>query len=227
MRAFLKTLGLAALFAAPLIGSALPASAQNSPFAIGANIGTPGVGAELQFQVAPSLVVRGDFDWLSFHHDDTWSDVPYRGRLKSTTGGAFVDWHPGKTSFLVSGGGYFGDRRIDLKSRINGDVDIGGLTFTESQVGQLQGRAKLSDAEPFVGLGWDNTFTGDHAWGFRAIAGVSFSDAPKVRLQSVGGTLSDNPVLLAALQQEEADVSHDARHWKYYPVVQIGVTHRF
>jgi hypothetical protein len=227
MRVLMKTLGLAALAASLLLGAALPAAAQTSPFAVGANIGTPGVGAEIQFQVAPSLVIRGDADWLSFHRNDTWSDVPYRGRLKSTTAGVFADWHPGQSSFVVSGGGYFGKRRIRLRSRNTGDVVVGGLTFTPEQIGQIEGRAKLSDAEPFVGVGWDNTFTGGHAWGFRALAGVSFSSSPKVRLSSVGGTFSNDPVVLAALQREEEDVRHDARHWKYYPVLQLGVTRRF
>jgi hypothetical protein len=222
-----RFLNLFAIAAAISLATAGAAAAATSPVAVGANLGTTGLGAEVQFQVAPGVVVRGDADWLSVHHNEDYSGVDYRGTAKAATGGVFLDWHPGNSGFLVSGGGYFGDRKLDLDARPGSDVNIGGQTFTPAQAGRIEGRAKMSSAQPFVGLGWDTTFTRTSSWGLRVLAGASFSKSPDVRLTSVGGQFSTDPTFLTYLRQEEADVRHDAKDWKYYPVLQVGLTHRF
>ncbi|WP_374470141.1 hypothetical protein [Phenylobacterium sp.] len=223
MRLF-KILAAAAALAAAPAGAAF---AQSGPFAIGLNAGTPGLGVEAKLRVGDRLVVRGGGDWLNLSHDEDYSGVNYDGKLKAATAGLFADWHPGGSAFLVSGGAYFGDRKLDLTARPTGPVEIGGATFTPAQVGRIDGKAKLSSAQPFVGVGFDNTFTTERAWGFRALVGVSFSDDPDVSLQASGGTLSGDPTFQARLRQEEADIRDDAKDFKYYPVVQIGVSRRF
>lgn len=221
-----RRLFISAAFAV-LAAAPLAARAQSSPVAVGADLGTPGIGGEVQFHAASALTLRADGDWLRFSRNETYSGVPYRGRLRSTTAGVFADWHPMQGAFLVSAGGYFGDRKIVLSSRPSAPVTVGGVTVTPAEIGSLQGQVRLSRAEPFVGLGWDNTFVGDHAWGFRALAGLSFSGSPRVTLASVGGSLSADPTVQAALQREQSTIAHDARNWRYYPVLQIGLTHRF
>lgn len=220
----LKLFAAAAAFAAL---SATTAAAQSSPVAVGVNLGTTGVGLEAQFSVSDSLVVRSSADGLSFDHDETYSGVDYDGKLKSMTAGLFADWHPGGSAFLLSAGAYVGERKVKLDAQPSGNVEIGGATFTPAQVGRIEGQAKMSDVQPFAGVGFDNTFTGDGAWGFRALAGVAFSKSPDVTLRATGGTFSNDPAFLARLRQEEQDLQDDADGFKYYPVVQIGVTRRF
>jgi hypothetical protein len=206
---------------------ATQAAAQSSSVAVGANIGTPGVGAQIQLQASDSVVLRADADWLSFSRDESYSGVDYDGKIKSTTGGVFADWHPGQGAFLVSAGAYYGQRKLRLRAQPNSDVTIGGQNFTPAQVGMIEGDAKLSKAQPFLGVGWDNTFTNEGGWGFRALAGVSFGDEPSVNLRSVGGTFSGDANFQARLRQEEAEVREDAKKYRYYPIVQVGVTRRF
>jgi hypothetical protein len=221
MRIFAATAGVALL-------AAVGAHAQDGGnFALGANVGTPGLGVEAQFRLNDSLVVRGGGDWLDFDHDETYGDVAYKGKIKSKTGGVFLDWHPMQGGFFVSGGSYFGKRKLNLAGTPTRDTQIGGVTFTPAQIGTITGDVELSDAQPFVGLGWDNTFTRDGAWGFRAMAGVSFSDSPKVDLTASGGTLSNDPTFQQRLREEEAEVRDDAKDFKYFPVAQVGVTYRF
>lgn len=220
----LKILALTTVLATAPLSAAF---AQSSPVAAGVNLGTPGVGAELQLQLSDRFVVRGDADWLSFNHDKAYSGVDYGGKLKSKTLGAFADWHPGGGGFLVSGGAYFGQRKMDLRAQPGGAVDIGGQSFTAAQVGRIDGRAKMSKAQPFLGLGWDNTFSGGGGWGLRGLLGVAFSRRPDVSLTSSGGALSADPAFQARLRQEEADLSDDSKGFRYYPVVQVGLTRRF
>ncbi|MCR5876273.1 hypothetical protein LRS10_20245 [Phenylobacterium sp. J426] len=203
------------------------ATAQAQTFAGGANIGTPGVGVQVSAQANEMLVIRGAVDGLSFGRNETYSDVRYEGDAKLLTGGLFADLHPGGGAFLLSGGAYFGKRKLELVGRPTGNVEIGDVTYTPAQVGQLNGEAKLSKVQPFLGVGYDNTFTGDRSWGFRALVGVAFSKKPDVELTASGGTLSTNAAFLAELAEEEAEVREDAKDFRYFPVVQLGITRRF
>jgi hypothetical protein len=218
-------LSLAVALGATLLAGA--AQAQDNRLAIGANIGTPGLGAELQYKLSDKVVIRGGGDWMDFHYDHTYSDVAYKAKLKTGTGGAFIDWHPGGGGFFLSGGGYFGERKARLDGTPTGPTQIGDLTFTPAQIGTITGAVKMSKAQPFVGLGWDNTFTHDGRWGFRVLGGVSFSDEPKVNLIASGGTLSNDPNFQQQLQIEEQKVRDDAKDFKYFPVAQVGLTYRF
>jgi hypothetical protein len=201
------------------------ACAQN--FAVGANIGTPGVGVQAAAKVSDLVVIRGAVDGIGISHDETYSDIAYDGKAKLLTGGLFADLHPGGGGFFVSGGAYVGKRKINLRAQPTAAVDIGGQTYTPAQVGRLDGEAKLSNLQPFVGLGFDNTFVGERGWGFRALAGVAFSKRPDVELTASGGTLSNDPTFQTRLRAEEAEARDDAKDFKYFPVVQVGLTRRF
>lgn len=195
--------------------------------AVGLNLGTPGAGVQATTRVSEMVVLRGAVDGLSVGRDEDYSDVEYDGKAKLLTGGLFADLHPGGGAFFVSGGAYMGKRKIELRAQPTAAVDIGGQTFTPAQVGRLDGEAKLSNVQPFLGLGFDNTYVGERAWGFRALVGVSFSKRPEVELTSTGGVLSSDASFQARLRAEEADARDDAKDFKYFPVLQVGLTRRF
>lgn len=220
----MRILTLAALAALALPAAAM---AQSSPVAVGANLGTPGIGVSAQVLATDSVVLRGDLDWMKWGYDRDYDGVNYDGTFRSLTGGVFADWHPGGNAFFVSGGAYFGKRKLDLDATPAGPTDIGGQVFTPAQIGSIDGSAKLSKVQPFAGLGFDNTWVGDRAWGFRALAGVAFSKKPDVNLTATGGLLASDANFQARLAQEEANVRDDAKKVRYFPVVQIGVTRRF
>lgn len=201
------------------------ASAQG--MAVGVNAGTPGAGVQVSTQISELIVLRGAIDGMSLSRNETYSDIAYDGKAKLLTGGLFADAHPGGGPFFVSAGAYAGKRKLKLKAQPTANVEIGDLTYTPAQVGRITGEAKLSNLQPFVGVGFDNTYVGDRTWGVRVLAGVSFSKAPKVKLAASGGTLSSDPTFLAELREEEAEAREDAKDFKYFPVLQVGLTRRF
>ncbi len=218
------------LLALALVLTAGTAEAQGrtrSPITAALNAGTTGVGAEAQLSLGPVLVLRAGIDTLGYDFDESYSDVDYSGRFDFDTVSGFVDVHPFLNGFLISGGVYAGDRTINLNATPSGPVEIGGQTYTAAQVGTLSGRVKLSDQAPFLGIGYDDAFYRDGAWGFRAIAGVAWSPEPEVGLTSSGGTLSNDPAFRARLEQEARDIQADAEDNGFFPVVQLGVTRRF
>lgn len=198
-----------------------------SPITAALNAGTTGVGAEVQLSLGPVFVVRGGIDTLGYDFDQSYSDVDYSGRFDFDTVSGFVDLHPFLNGFLISGGVYVGDRTINLNGQPTTPVEIGGETFTPAQVGRLSGRIKLSDTAPFVGVGYDDSFYREGRWGFRGMVGVAWSQEPEVGLSSSGGTLSNDPIFRARLEQEARDIQEDAKDKALFPVVQLGVTARF
>lgn len=211
-------------FAALALGAGA-ASAQT--VAVGANVGTTGVGLEAQLSLGPIFVLRANIDQLDHDIDEAYDGIDYSGAFAFDTVGGFVDLHPFGNAFLISGGAYLGDRDISLGATPKTPVEIGGTTYTPSQVGTLSGAIKLQDVAPFVGVGWDDTFTRRSPWGFRAIAGVAFSDTPEVALDSSGGSLSNNATFQDRLDDEARDIQDDVEGYGFFPVIQVGLNYRF
>ncbi len=189
--------------AAAILLAATAASAQSAPgVAVGATAGTPGVGLDVQISLGPIFTLRGAVDRLTHDFDESYDGVDYQAKMAFDTVGGFVDLHPFGNALLISGGAYLGDRDIGLGATPSGPIEIGGQTYTPSQVGTLNGAVKLTNVAPFLGIGWDDTFTRAGRWGFRAIAGVAASEEPEVALTSTGGTLSNDPDFQGRLQDE-------------------------
>lgn len=195
--------------------------------AVGVSAGTTGLGVEAQISLGPVFTLRGSIDKLSHDFDQGYDGVDYQAALEFDTLGAFVDMHPLGNGLFISGGAYTGSRDINLLATPSQPVELGGQTFTPSQVGTLDGRIKLQDISPFVGFGWDDTFQRRSRWGFRALAGVAFSEAPEVALSSRGGTLSNDASFQNRLNQEAARIVDEADGYGLFPVLQVGLNYKF
>ena len=210
-----------------LVCGATAASAQDSRFAIGAQVGTPGAGVTAEFSLSPNFVARGSFDALKFDRDETYDDVDYNAEVDFSSPALFLDWHPTGNPFFVSAGAYLGDRNLNLDATPTGPTRIGGQTYTPAQIGNLTGTIELESTAPFLGLGYDNTFTRGGHLGFRLVAGAAFGSEPRVDLNAFGGTLSNDPTFQARVAEEEADIQNDVDNYKVLPVIQAGLTYRF
>jgi len=196
-------------------------------FAAGAGIGTTGLYVEGQFRVTSYISLRATYEFAEFERDQNVDDITYTGRLDSGVIGGFVQVHPMESNFFVSGGGLFGERAVGLAAQPAGPVTIGDQTFTPTQIGRLDGEVDLGDRALSFGAGWDSTFSRVRGLGWRVLAGVAIGDEPDVHLNSVGGTLSNDPNLQTQLRREEGRVESEAGELRYYPVVQLGLTWRF
>ena len=223
------SLGFTALLACGV--AAAPASAQMfSPerFAIGVTAGSDGVGADLQYTLMPQLVLRGRGTYLDFDYGGTSSNLHYSARFKLSQGGGFADVHPFASPFMISLGAVAGSRRADLTAVYRRNVVYQGVTFTPAELGTAGGRATLSSPAPFVGLGFDNTFTTRGHIGFKVLAGAAFGHGPYAHLAPTSGLVTQYPALIEPdLAQAEHDVHHDGDFLAYDPQVSAGLTYRF
>jgi hypothetical protein len=215
-----------AVLAAALGWASSSALAQS--FAVDAGIGTTGVNANGQLRVLPWMAVRGGYNWLDFEMDDeTYDGVTYDAKLDWQNAGLFIDLHPFRNGFTVTGGAYIGDKLVELDATPEESVEIGGQVFTPSEVGQLNGAAEFEQAAPYVGIAWDNALFSDNALSFYARAGVMMSGSADVTLAASGGTLSDDPTFQQLLAQEEAEIEDEIDDYELFPVVGVGVSWRF
>ncbi|MHB8286829.1 MAG: hypothetical protein ACYDD1_19425 [Caulobacteraceae bacterium] len=220
----------AALAGGLLVAHGAQAQSMFAPerFAVGVTAGTDGVGGDLQYLLTPQIVLRGRGTWLEFSYGGQSSDLHYSGKFDLSEGGGFVDFHPFSNPFTVSVGAVAGPRKVNLTAVYTKNVSYLGQTFTPSQLGVAGGAANLSSPAPFVGLGFDNTFTTRSHFGFKVLAGVAFGSAPKTNLQPISGLVTQYPTLIAAdLAQADSTIHKNGDIFAYYPQVSAGVTYRF
>lgn len=226
----MKKLGMAVAAAGLL--AATSAQAQDGRFAIGPQVGTTGVGVEAQFKASDRVTLRGGFDSLKFDQEVEGDDILYDGELDFSTGGLFIDLHPTGGAFFLSGGVYFGDRQVSVSGTPapGTTVEIGDDTFTAAQAGTLNGEMDFGGTAPFVGLGWNTTFTSSKRWGFKFLVGAAFGSDPEATLTRTGGSVlspTDQARLNAQLRVEETEIEEETDGFKVFPVVQVGVAYRF
>ena len=223
------------LFAAACGALALasPAAAQSSllspeRFAVGATVGSDGVGGDVEYSVNPYVTLRGRGTYLDFDYAGNAGQVHYNAKVRLAEGGGFVDLHPFANPFVLSAGAVAGPRRADVTLFYRRNVTVDGVSVPPAALGEGAGHADLSSPAPFVGLGFDNTFTHRGHFGFKFTAGVAFSHPPDARLAPVSGLALQNPGLIAPyISQVEYDVRHDGEFLAYYPQVSAGITYRF
>jgi len=223
----LRTLSVAVALTAV---SAAAATAQTSPeFAVGAQVGTTGVGVEGQVRLSDLVNVRVAGDLFSYEEEFETDDVDYDGELQFNTVSAFVDLHPFNNGLFVSGGGFLGDRTVEVTGTPNRDVVVDGQVIPRAAFGRLVGEAEFGSA-PFVGVGYNNTFRTAGPIGFKLLVGAAFGEAPTVDLRREGGEPLPADIQAefdAETQREEAELQQELEDFKTLPVVQLGLTYRF
>ena len=179
-------------------------------FGIGVRAGSTGVGADVAWKVAPTLSARVGYSALSWSRDVDTDRVSYDGTLKLGNLNTFLDFSP-LGPFRLTGGLVFNRNRIDLR----GDLAGGSVT------GQVKsGRS----AAPYLGIGYGNV--SGLGVNLYADLGIMFQGSPNATLNANCGGLS--PGQCASLQNEaraeEARLRDEVKRFKYYPVLNIGLT---
>jgi len=216
-----------------LTGQALAQTNSPSPlaperFAVGLTAGSDGIGGDLQYSLNRYLVLRGRGTWLEATYTGNSNSLHYSGRFDLSEGGGFVDIHPFANAFTVSVGAVSGPRRVDLSASYRTSVAYQGQTLTPVQLGTVGGAATLSPTAPFVGLGFDNTFTTRSRIGFKFLAGVAFSRQLQVELHPTSGLATVYPQIIEPdLIQTEQEIRKDGDILSTYPQVSAGLTFKF
>ena len=194
-----------------LVGLTLAAGSAQAA-GLGARIGTTGLGADVAWDLAPTLSARVGYSGGSVDHDVSTSLTTYHGKLNLKNLNTFLDFAPLGPLFRISGGFIFNDNKFDVNTdQFNG--------------GSISGTVKPSNsAAPYLGIGYGRVSgTGVN---FYADLGVMYQGSPKASLTANCGSLSASgcSALQSQVASEQAALEDKLKNAKYYPVLNIGLT---
>ncbi|MEM6683474.1 MAG: hypothetical protein AAF607_14660 [Pseudomonadota bacterium] len=192
-----------------------------------AKVGTSGLGAEVTYGLNELVRIRAGAYGFAAGVDTSTDDFDYDLDLRLLSGGGYVDLHPFKGRFRFTGGFVYNGNRLDATGTVNGEFVSGNNTFTAAEIGELEGRIDFNDFAPYAGIGWGSPFKKGSNWAFEADIGVIFQGAPEVSLQSVGGSRSNDQLLIDAVQGEEDELQDELDFFQYYPIISVGVAYTF
>ena len=194
---------------------ALAAAAGSAQAAgIGVRAGTTGLGADFGWDIAPTLGGRIGVSGMTFNTNFDTSGVRYDAKARIGNVNLFLDWSP-LGPFRITGGFIPNNNKVDLFGQ--------GAAFPAGS--SLTGTVKPEKSiAPYLGVGYGNVWTA--GVNFYADLGIMFQGAPQVSLSLNCGT--SDPVQCAAAQgQVEAErqrVQDELKAYKYYPVLNLGIT---
>jgi hypothetical protein len=210
------------------------ASSANSAWAIGADIGTLGGGANVTRRITPKINVRGGINGFTIGTDVEDTDVKYNADLTLINVSTLLDYHPiQRLGFRLTGGLIFNDNKISGSGQPSGGTifTFNGEDYQVADVGSVDADISFgSPVAPYIGIGWGNAVKPNQRWGFSANLGVMFPGSPDVNISA-----NPNPNLPAAtrtqlesdIKAEENKLEDDLDFLTVYPVLSVGVTYHF
>lgn len=173
--------------------------------------------------------IRADFNAFSLHHDFTIAGIRYKDDLDLRQGGVYLDLFPFRDSgFRIAVGARFnGDQLTGTSTPTNGTYFFDGRTYRARPGEYAVAEVRYPTVMPYLGIGY-----GHHqvtkGFGFFADLGVaygvpnaSYTLSPKL-IQMAGPAMSQQ-IASQGLSELQAKVSP----YRWYPVVQIGVSYHF
>jgi hypothetical protein len=215
-------------FASILSAAAALAAAGSVPAGgVGVRAGTTGLGADVGWNVAPTLDARIGYSALNFGSHINSGDVRYDAKLKLSNLSALADWRIGGPLFRVTAGVILNDNKYDMNGEPSGSTyRINGTTYSSSEVGSLSGTVRSGNRlAPYLGVGGGNV--AGLGVGFYWDLGIMFMGSPKANLTAnCGAAVSASRC--AQIQGDAASAQRsledDLKRFKYYPVANIGIT---
>ena len=180
---------------------------------VGIRAGTTGVGADLGWDIAPTLGGRVGISAMNVNTDVETSSVNYDAKVKLANLNLFLDWIP-LGPFRITGGFIANDNKIDLTGRPTSGV-AAGTTLT----GQVTPERSFA---PYLGVGYGNVWT--KGINFYFDLGVMFQGSPQVSSLTCQGNAAQCAAAQPQIEAERQRVQDELNRFKYYPVANIGLT---
>lgn len=194
--------------------------------AVGLGLSTQGVQVSLAQSLTDDINIKLAYNTASSDFDGETDGINYDYDFDFDSISVLLDWHAFSNSFRFTAGAIANNNEIQADSRIStATVQVGDTTFTSEQVGRIEGDITFDSFAPYLGIGWGRAVA--EGFSFNFDLGLMFQGEPAVDLRSVGGSLSDNPILVAEVEREEQELQDDVDEFDLYPVVSVAVTYSF
>jgi hypothetical protein len=188
--------------------------------------GTQGVGLGYAFPVTPWFGMHADINGFGLAHQFTSGDVNYDAHLHLLSGGTYLDLFPFRDSgFRVTAGAMFSDDTLSGNAvPTNGTYTFNGTTVVAPPGTGVSATVRYPTVRPYFGLGFGHKPTASSGFGFVADLGFAYG-TPHVDYD-----VSPDLVTAAGANNvaaEEQNLENTASHWRFYPVLQVGVSYHF
>ena len=208
---------------------------EHSGVAFEPQVSSLGLGMDITARVAENVNARAGFGIWSLTEDYKRTDVKYNADIKLRSGAAVMDIYPiADTEFRLSGGLILNGNKVNSTGQSETVVvagvqqqvyTIGGRTFTADQVGTLSGEITFPLVAPFVGVGWGNAVKPGRRLGFTVDLGVMIHGTPQISLRATNQSVTPN--LQTSIDKEIEDLKAEFDGFKFYPVLQVGISYQF
>lgn len=214
------------LVAIPLLTlGSMAFAAENGGLAVGVQGGTLGAGVNLNYPISSMITVTVGINKHSSSTTDTTDGIDYDVDLNLQTIALLANFHPFAGSFRITGGAMINSNELKMAADPAATYDIGGITYTAAEVGNLSATVDFRKIAPYAGIGFGHSASS--GLGFMVDIGILMQGKPNVDLKSTGGLLSNDAAFLAELEREEANAEDDIKGFTMYPVVSAGINYRF
>jgi len=186
--------------------------------------GTLGMGGEINYAINPMFTVGLGLNTFTQNLNQTDSDIEYDVEFKLQTFALLGSYHPFEGVFRLTGGLMLNGNKLSETAKLTGTYDIGGTTYTATEVGTLKSTVDFNAIAPYLGLGWGKS--AGSGFGVTFDIGVLFQGSPNVSM-TANGTAANNPVFMAKLKAEEADAADGLKGFTMWPVMSLGLNYRF
>ena len=199
-------------------------------FRIAPRISTLGGGLEVAKGLTPWLGLRGGVNYFTYTYDSQESGNDYELELELKSFGLFVDLHPFKQAFRITGGFLINGNEINGNAKLAAGekFDLDGTEY--SLAGNRASMALTYETfAPYAGFGWDTTFGDDDRWGFTFDLGVVFSGSPDLAINA--SVDSNNQAIINEFEskkkKEVDEVKEDLNDFELWPVISAGIVFQF
>jgi hypothetical protein len=183
---------------------------------IGVRAGTTGLGADFGWGIAPTLGGRIGLSGMNFNADFETDDVRYDAKAKLANLNLLLDWSP-LGPFRITGGFIANNNKVDL----NGQPTSGGAFLPAGT--SISGTVKPDkDFAPYLGIGYGNVWT--KGVNFYFDFGIMFQGSPQVSLACQPAGSAQCASVQGQIDAERQKVQDELDKYKYYPVLNLGIT---
>ncbi|MFT4503625.1 hypothetical protein [Caballeronia sp. 15711] len=187
--------------------------------------GTLGAGIGAAYSFNSWSGVHAEVGGFGLSHSFTVDDNKYDGHLSLKQGGLYLDLFPFSSSgFRVTGGALFNGDKLTGHAVPDADGNYKIGNDLVPAVGPApSATVRLPSVMPYLGVGYGHKPV-SKGFGFMCDLGVAYG-RPHVSY-SVPAIYSQLTTQ-ANIDQEQQNITDHVERYRWYPVVQVGVTYRF
>ena len=203
---------------------ALPGALAAQGFGVAGRAGTLGLGAEAALGLTDAFVLRGGLGLMPLEPSATIDNIDFTLKLPETWFNVGADLYLG-SSVRIGGGMLFKPDDPTLTAEITGSttIEIGDVTYTASDVAQVNGTLDSKDQAPYALIGFGkHTKSGI---GLFLDLGAAFIGEPEVTLNATGNqVVVGSAEFQSELRKQEQNLEDDlGTYIKVWPIINIGI----